>query len=127
MINKAQQIRGYKQANPTHKPSDIAKACGVKTTYVYQVLHADKQNKRKAVKPVGPTPTAGQEVLRAEILRLNKKVSDLHYEMQQMGNLLDEYRDECRKLKLHHGGLEYIISYLESRLGITEKPNGASV
>ena len=45
MVNKAQQIRGYKQANPTHKPSDIAKACGVTTTYVYQVLHNAKKKK----------------------------------------------------------------------------------
>ena len=114
-MTKAEEIRGYKQANPTHKPSDIAKACGVKTVYVYQVLHADKHKKRSV------SPTAGQETLRAEILRLNTKVSELNYEMQQMGNLLDEYRDECRKLKLHHGGLEYIISYLESRLGIKEQ------
>ena len=126
-MNKAEQIRGYKKANPTHKPSDVAKACGVKTTYVYQVLHADKQNKRKVVKPVNQTPTAGQETVRTEIIRLNNRIEDLNYEITQMGHLLDEYRDECRKLKLHHSGLEYVISYLESRLGITEKPNGASV
>jgi hypothetical protein len=114
-MNKAEQIRGYKQANPTHKPSDIAKACGVKTVYVYQVLHADKHRKRST------PPTAGQETLRQEIIRLNDHVASLNYEIKQMGNLLDEYRDECRKLKLHHGGLEYIISYLESRLGIKEQ------
>jgi hypothetical protein len=122
MINKAQQIRGYKQANPTHKPSDIAKACGVTNAYVYQVLHSTK---KKVANPVEPTD--GQKTLRQEINRLNEKVQDLNYEMSQMGNLLDEYRDKVRELKLHHGGLEYIISYLESRLGITEKPNGASV
>ena len=126
-MNKAEQIRGYKQANPTHKPSDIAKACGVKTTYVYQVLHADKQNKRKVVKPVDPTPTAGQETLRKEIVRLNgqlDKWKNLNvFDEQRIANLLRQVQDA----KLHHAGLEYVISYLESRLGITEKPNGASV
>jgi TolA-binding protein len=118
MVNKAQQIRGYKQANPTHKPSDIAKACGVTTAYVYQVLH---NVKKKTVKPVAAQPTAGQEVLRQEITRLNEHIADLKYERTQMDNLMAEYREECRKLKLHHGGLEYIISYLESRLGIKEQ------
>ena len=89
-MTKADQIRGYKKANPTHKPSDIAKACGVKTVYVYQVLHADKHKKRSV------SPTAGQETLRQEILRLNEKIADLNYEIKQMGHLLDEYRDECR-------------------------------
>ena len=126
-MNKAEQIRGYKQANPTHKPSDIAKACGVKTTYVYQVLHADKQNKRKVVKPVDPTPTAGQETLRKEIVRLNGQLDKWQnlagFNEQRITNLTQQIKD----LRLHHSGLEYVISYLESRLGITEKPNGASV
>jgi hypothetical protein len=117
-MNKAKQIREFKQANPTHKPSDIAKACGVKTTYVYQVLH---KTKPKKVKPVASKPTAGQETLRAEILRLNEHIANLKYERTQMDHLMNEYREECRKLKLHHGGLEYIISYLESRLGIKEQ------
>ena len=123
-MNKAEQIRGYKQANPTHKPSDIAKACGVKTTYVYQVLHADKQNKRKVVKPVDPTPTAGQETLRKEIVRLNgqlDKWKNLNvFDEQRIANLLRQVQDA----KLHHAGLEYVISYLESRLG---EKHGASV
>jgi hypothetical protein len=126
-MNKAEQIRGYKQANPTHKPSDIAKACGVKTTYVYQVLHADKQNKRKVVKPVDPTPTAGQETLRKEIVRLNgqlDKWKNLNvFDEQRIASLMRQVQDA----KLHHSGLEYVISYLESRLGIGDKANGASV
>jgi hypothetical protein len=127
MINKAQQIRGYKQANPTHKPSDIAKACGVKTTYVYQVLHADKQNKRKVVKPVDPTPTAGQETLRKEIVRLNGQLDKWKNLAEFNDQRIISLQRQVRDAKLHHSGLEYVISYLESRLGITEKPNGASV
>jgi len=123
-MNKAEQIRGYKQANPTHKPSDVAKACGVKTTYVYQVLHADKQNKRKVAKPVDPTPTAGQETLRKEIVRLNSQLDKwknlAEFNEQRITNLTQQIKD----LRLHHSGLEYVISYLESRLG---EKNGASV
>jgi hypothetical protein len=127
MINKAQQIRSYKQANPTHKPSDIAKACGATITYVYQVLHKLKPKKVKAVKPVATQPTAGQELLRKEIQRLNHQM-----DMWERTNEVQERRvslltEQLREAKLHHNGLEYVISYLESRLGITEKPNGASV
>jgi hypothetical protein len=119
-MTKSKQILAYKEANPTHKPSDVAKACGVATAYVYQVLHKAKH--KVAKKPV--VPTEGQITLRKEIKVLNEKIEDLNYEISQMGNLLDEYRDKVREMKLHHGGLEYIISYLESRL--TEK-NGATV
>jgi len=126
-MNKAEQIRGYKQANPTHKPSDIAKACGVKTTYVYQVLHADKQNKRKVVKPVDPTPTAGQETLRKEIVRLNGQLDKWKNLAEFNDQRIISLQRQVQDAKLHHAGLEYVISYLESRLGITEKPNGASV
>jgi SRSO17 transposase len=127
MINKAQQIRSYKQANPTHKPSDIAKACGATITYVYQVLHKLKPKKVKAVKPVATQPTAGQELLRKEIQRLNNELE----RWKNAADFQEARANEClkhnRELKLHHNGLEYVISYLESRLGITEKPNGASV
>ena len=119
-MTKSKQILAYKEANPTHNPSDVAKACGVATAYVYQVLHKAKH--KVAKKPV--VPTEGQITLRKEIKCLNEKIEDLNYEISQMGNLLDEYRDKVREMKLHHGGLEYIISYLEFRL--TEK-NGATV
>ena len=48
-MTKAKQIRGYQEANPTHKPKDIAKACGVTTAYVYQVLH--NANTQAATQP----------------------------------------------------------------------------
>jgi hypothetical protein len=126
-MNKAEQIRGYKQANPTHKPSDIAKVCGVKTTYVYQVLHADKQNKRKVVKPVDPTSTAGQETLRKEIVRLNGQLDKWKNLAEFNDQRIISLQRQVQDAKLHHSGLEYVISYLESRLGIGDKANGASV
>lgn len=129
MMNKAKQIREFKQANPSVSPKGIAEACNATVTYVYQVLHTLKPKKVKAVKPVTKPSLAlaGQELLRKEIRRL-------HDEIERWKNAADfqEARaNEClkhnRELKLHHNGLEYVISYLESRLGITEKPNGASV
>jgi predicted transcriptional regulator len=128
-MTKAKQIREFKQANPTHKPSDIAKACGVKTTYVYQVLHADKHKKVKAAKPITKLTlaTAGQELLRKEIQRLHNEVDKWRNLSDLQERRVITFMEQVRELKLHHNGLEYVISYLESRLGITEKPNGASV
>jgi hypothetical protein len=127
MMNKAKQIREFKQANPSVSPKGIADACNATVTYVYQVLHKLKPKKVKAVKPVATQPTAGQDVLRKEIQRLNHQM-----DMWERTNEVQERRinlltEQLREAKLHHNGLEYVISYLESRLGITEKPNGASV
>jgi uncharacterized coiled-coil protein SlyX len=123
-MTKSKQIIAYKEANPTHKPSDVAKACGVTTAYVYQVLHADK---RKKAKPVAAPPTAGQELLRKEIQRLNHGMDTWERTNAIQERKIDSLTEQLREARLHHGGLEYVISYLESRLGITEKPNGASV
>jgi len=118
MVNKAQQIRGYKQANPTHKPSDIAKACGVTTAYVYQVLH---NIKKKTVKPVAASPTEDQEILRKEIQRLNHGMDTWERTSEIQERRIASLTEQLREAKLHHGGLEYVISYLESRLGIKEQ------
>ena len=78
-LTKSKQIRAYKEANPTHKPSDVAKACGVTNAYVYQVLHSAKK-KAKKLKLV--VPTEGQETLRKEIKRLKVLLS--HHNHQEI-------------------------------------------
>jgi hypothetical protein len=117
MINKAKQIREFKEANPSAPINKVADACNATVAYVYQVLH---QVKVKQDKPVA-TPTAGQEVLRKEITRLNKELE----QWKQLAEFQERRANDClkhnRELKLHHSGLEYVISYLESRLGIKEK------
>ena len=122
MINKAKQIREFKEANPSAPLNKIADACNATVAYVYQVLHKVKV---KQDKPVA-TPTAGQEVLRKEITRLNKELE----QWKQLAEFQERRANDClkhnRELKLHHSGLEYIISYLESRLGIKEQ-DGTSV
>ena len=127
MMNKAKQIREFKQANPSVSPKGIAEACNATVTYVYQVLHKLKPKKVKAVKPVVAPPTAGQELLRKEIQRLNHGMDTWERTNAIQERKIDSLTEQLREARLHHGGLEYVISYLESRLGITEKPNGASV
>ena len=123
-MTKAKQIREFQKANPTYTAQAIADECGVKRTYVYQVLHKAKPKK---VKPVAAQPTAGQDVLRKEINRLNDEIDKWKNAAEFQERRANECLKHNRELKLHHNGLEYVISYLESRLGITEKPNGASV
>ena len=104
-MTKAKQIRGYKEANPTHKPKDIAKACGVTTTYVYQVLHNAKKKK-----PVAPmTPTEGQQIVRKELTRLNKDIDDWRA-------LYLQTLDEVEQLNQDVIGYRAVISYLQGQL-----------
>jgi hypothetical protein len=117
MINKAKQIREFKEANPSAPLNKIADACNATVAYVYQVLHKVKV---KQDKPVA-TPTAGQEVLRKEITRLNKELEQWKNAAEFQERRANDCFKHNRELKLHHSGLEYIISYLESRLGIKEK------
>ena len=104
-MTKAKQIRGYKEANPTHKPKDIAKACGVTTTYVYQVLHNAK--KKKLVAPM--TPTEGQQIVRKELTRLNKDIDDWR-------SLYLQTLDEVEQLNQDVIGYRAVISYLQGQL-----------
>ncbi len=117
MINKAKQIREFKQANPSAPINKIADACNATVAYVYQVLHKVKAEKAKPV----ATPTAGQDVLRKEIVRLNNEIDKWRTAAQFHENRANECLKHNRELKLHHNGLEYVISYLESRLGIKEQ------
>ena len=122
MINKAKQIREFKQANPSAPLNKIADACNVTASYVYQVLHKAKV---KQDKPVA-TPTAGQEVLRKEINRLHNEIAKWKNAAEFQERRANECLKHNRELTLHHNGLEYVISYLESRLGIKEQ-NGTTV
>ena len=106
-MTKSKRIRAYKEANPTAKPSDIAKACGVTTAYVYQVLHTAK---KKAVKPV---VTEGQDVLRKEIKRLNEDLDGWRELYLSSNDALAQYEQDVV-------GYRAVISYLQGQLdGIT--------
>ena len=103
-MTKAKQIRAYKEANPTHKAKDIAKACGVTTTYVYQVLHSAK---KKAVKK--PVVTEGQDTLRKEIKRL-------HEDLDGWKELYLSANEALTQLEQDVVGYRAVISYLQGQL-----------
>ena len=117
-MTKAKQIRGYKEANPTHKAKDIAKACGVTTTYVYQVLHNAKKKKLVASKEM--TPTEGQKIVRKELDRLHAEIANLEILEEVNGKLLVDYEAEIEQLNSDIIGYRAVISYLQGQLdGVT--------
>lgn len=103
-MTKAKQIRACKEANPTHKASDIANACGVTTTYVHQVLY---KVKNKAVKLVAPTE--GQDTLRKEIKRLNEDLDGWRDLYLSTNEALDQLEQDVV-------GYRAVISYLQGQL-----------
>lgn len=103
-MTKAKQIRAYKEANPTHKASDIAKACGVTTVYVHQVLN---KAKNRAVKLVAPTE--GQDTLRKEIKRL-------HEDLDGWRELYISANESLSQLEQDVIGYRAVISYLQGQL-----------
>jgi hypothetical protein len=109
-MTKAKEIRACKEANPTHKAKDIAKACGVTTTYVYQVLHSAK--KKAAKKPVASkemTPTEGQKIVRKELDRLNE-------EAESWRDLYFTAFEEVEQLQQDAIGYRAVISYLQAQI-----------
>ena len=109
-MTKSKQIIAYKEANPTHKPSDVAKACGVATAYVYQVLH--KAKNKAAKKPVASkemTPTEGQKIVRKELDRLNE-------EAESWRDLYFTAFEEIEQLQQDAIGYRAVISYLQAQI-----------
>ena len=123
----SRKIRAYKLANPTAKAKEIAEVLGIRVNYVYQAL----KFKPKRVKKVNPVVeeklTNGQNVLRKEIVSLNNELDKYKNLTKYQEDRINLLTSKVRDLKLHHSGLEYVISYLESRLGIENKDDGATV
>jgi Mg2+ and Co2+ transporter CorA len=119
-MTKSKQILAYKQANPTHKPSDVATACGVAKAYVYQVLHNAKKKdmtiKKKAKLGIEMTPTDGQKVLREEMDRLHAEIANLQIMDEVSERLLSDYESEIEQLKSDIIGYRAVISYLQGQL-----------
>lgn len=109
-MTKAKQIREFQKANPTASFHDVARECGVKRTYVYQVLHTAK---KKAVKAVKPVVTQGQDILRKEIKRLNEDLDGWRELYLSSNDALAQYEQDVV-------GYRAVISYLQGQLdGIT--------
>ena len=117
----ATKIREYKAANPDAINKDIAKALNTSSAYVHQTL--TNYQKPKKEKPVAPSE--GQKVLRGEIQRLNSAIERWESLSKFQDAKIGVLTQQNKALKEHHAGLEYVISYLESRL--EGKDDGATV
>ena len=111
-MTKSKQILAYKQANPTHKAKDIAKACGVANAYVYQVLH--KAKNKTAKKSV--VPTDGQKILREEMDRLHAEIANLQIMDEVNERFIIDYEAEIEQLNSDIIGYRAVISYLQGQL-----------
>ncbi len=118
MLSK--KIRAYKLANPKATAKEIAAEVKCKPAYVYQVLHNE-------IKKDKPKPTEGQQILRQEVTRLNDEITKYKNLTTFQEERIRFLANRVKELRLHHEGLEYVISYLESRLGIASKDDGATV
>lgn len=123
MTTIAKKIREYKAANPEATNKDIGKALDTSPVYVYQVLSG--YQKPKKLKPVAPTE--GQKVLQNEIKRLHDAIERWESLSKFQEAKISVLTQQAKAMKDHHAGLEYVISYLESRLGIEKKEDGATV
>jgi hypothetical protein len=121
-MTKSQQIRDYKEANPKLKAKEIAKACGVTTTYVYQVLHNAKNKTKKLIATtLGiDDPTKGQKVVRDEMNRLHAEMANLQILDEVNEAIIKDYQNEIEQLKNDIVGYRAVISYLQGQLdGVT--------
>ena len=119
----ATKIREYKAANPDATNKDIAIALNTSPSYVHQTLTNYQKPKKDNLKPV--VPSEGQKVLRNEIQRLNSAIERWESLSKFQDAKIGVLTQQNKALKEHHAGLEYVISYLESRL--EGKDDGATV
>ena len=92
----SKKVRDYKAANPNATDKEIAKACETNALYVYQILRPKKVKKPTEV--IRKEIIEGQQVLRKEILSLNKQIEKI----AQLENDIVGYRA--------------VISYLQGQL-----------
>ena len=100
MLSK--KIRAFKKMNPDAKNVNIAKTFNTSPSYVYQVL-SYKSTKEKKVQ----APTHGHQVLRTELVGLNKMLENAQIRIKNLEHQAIGYRS--------------VISYLEGKL------NGSTV
>ena len=90
------RVEEFKAANPSATAKEVAKALGTSSVYVHQILKPKKVKKPTEV--IRKEIIEGQQVLRKEILSLNKQIEKI----AQLENDIVGYRA--------------VISYLQGRL-----------
>jgi hypothetical protein len=109
----SEQVREYKAANPDATNAEVATACKTTALYVYQILRPKKVKKAK--------PTKGQKILR-KVIAGSDDLSDavLRSEKANLHSKIDTLEIVIKAMRTQMIGLENVITYLESKLGIDE-------
>jgi hypothetical protein len=109
----SEQVREYKAANPDATNAEIATACKTTALYVYQILRPKKVKKAK--------PTKGQKILR-KVIAGSDDLSNavLRSEKASLHSKIDTLEIVIKAMRTQMIGLENVITYLESKLGIDE-------
>ena len=111
------RIGAYKEANPTASIEQIAKALNTSKPYVYQSLANNVKPKRikaavkKFVEKKEQGPTLAQ---------LSNKIDLLENIIRSLKSNLAEEEQVIKALRMQNRGLDNVITYLESKLGIDE-------
>lgn len=95
-MTKADMIRSYDKEHPGATAAQVAKALKLHPSYVWLIRSSDKKKAAKAEQPA-VKPTNGQLILRDQMARL---------------------MEENEELKRANDKLVFLVSYLESKVGI---------
>jgi hypothetical protein len=104
------KVEEYKAANPNATDKEIAKACETNALYVYQILRPKK----------GTKPTKGQKILRTEIINSDLHIKIANNEKAHLHSKIDELEIIIKAMNFQMRGLQNVITYLETKLGIDE-------
>jgi hypothetical protein len=114
------KVKEYKAANPDATNFDVAKACNTSPAYVSQILNP--KPKAEKVETV-EDPSQGQKILRKEINRLNDSLQRQLDINKDLTRRVGYWQDLSNNLNKQCRGLENVVLYLETKLGIDEIEN----
>jgi hypothetical protein len=111
------KVKEYKAANPKATNLEVAKACETSPAYVSQIL-----NPKPKAKKVEKTEDAnsGQKILRKEINRLNDSLQRQMEMNKDLTRRVGHWQELSNNLTKQCRGLENVVLYLETKLGIDE-------
>lgn len=109
----AKQVREYKAANPSATNVEIAKIFKTSPPYVWQALNKLKVAKSKA-------QTRVKAKAKPVNLVRNIQVENLQLECKFLRGEIDILKEVVKACDTQRRGLENVITYLETKLGIDE-------
>jgi hypothetical protein len=111
----AKQVREYKAANPSATNVEIAKIFKTSPPYVWQALNTLKVAKSKA-----QTRAKAKAIAKPVNLVRNIQVENLQLECKFLRGEIDILKEVVKACDTQRRGLENVITYLETKLGIDE-------